>query len=265
MLTRKQGIIHNPEMLGPHTEIFGLITPGDWVDFFRYISEPYEGILVPESDNRDLKSLLIPKVMAAKGKFDVVFQPEYVPPELGEWDEEDERLPSGGDGNGPVPFFLKANTGPRWILGGVLSRPFVTTAQSGGVCAISSIESSDVYGADASLAVLSRFMTFRTVDHCLAVLEGTLIVRLREGSAVKEEVFREGETVVISAGQAFALEFRSKYVRVWSFTDGDGIEALVQRVGREIEGVLLPEREEVQGADEEVVRRAARELSVDVD
>lgn len=265
VLTRKQGIIHNPEMLGPHTEIFGLITPGDWVDFFRYISEPYEGILVPESDNRDLKSLLIPKVMAAKGKFDVVFQPEYVPPELGEWDEDDERLPRGGDGNGPVPFFLKANTGPRWILGGVLSRPFVTTAQSGGVCAISSIESSDVYGADASLAVLSRFMTFRTVDHCLAVLEGTLIVRLREGSAVKEEVFREGETVVIPAGQAFALEFRSKYVRVWSFTDGDGIEALVQRTGREIEGVLLPEREEVQGADEEAVRRAARELSVDVD
>ena len=68
-------MIHNPEMLGPHTEIYGLITPGDWVDFFRYVSEPYEGILVPETDDRDLKSLLIPKVMAAKGKFDVVSTP----------------------------------------------------------------------------------------------------------------------------------------------------------------------------------------------
>lgn len=25
------------EMLDPYTEIYGLITPGDWVDFFRYI------------------------------------------------------------------------------------------------------------------------------------------------------------------------------------------------------------------------------------
>ena len=30
-------------MIGPHTEIQGLIAPGDRVDFFRYVSEPYEG------------------------------------------------------------------------------------------------------------------------------------------------------------------------------------------------------------------------------
>ena len=107
-------------MVGPHTELQGLITPGDWVDFFRYVSEPYEGILVPESDNRDLKSLLIPKVMAAKGKFDVVFQPHYVPPEVSDWTKEDEKLPEGHQG-----YFLRANTGPRWMLGGVMSRPFV--------------------------------------------------------------------------------------------------------------------------------------------
>lgn len=123
-------------MIGPHTELSGLITPGDWVDFFRYVSEPYEGLLVPENDNRDLKSLLIPKVIAAKGQFDVVFQPDYKPPELGEWKKEDEELPGSQQG-----YFLRANTGPRWMLGGVMSRPFVTTKQSNGVCAISSIES----------------------------------------------------------------------------------------------------------------------------
>ncbi|KAL4916863.1 RmlC-like cupin domain-containing protein [Aspergillus aurantiobrunneus] len=244
------GVIHNPEMLGPHTEIYGLITPGDWVDFFRYISEPYEGVLVPENDPRDLKSILVPKVMAAKGQFDVVFQPEYVPPPLSEWDGDDENLPAG-----PAPFFLKANTGPRWMLGGVLSRPFVTTAQSGGVCAISSIESSGDYGGRES--VLGRFMAFERVDHCLAVLEGTLGVRVR-GDEGAVEVFREGETVVIPAGRAFALEFRSRYVRVWSFTDGDGIEALVQRAGREFGGVVLPERVTVEKetVDEEVVQRS---------
>ncbi|KAB8255400.1 RmlC-like cupin [Aspergillus pseudonomiae] len=224
-------VVHNPEMLGPHTELYGLITPGDWVDFFRHVSEPYEGLLVPESDDRDLKSLLIPKVMAAKEKFDVVFQPNYQPPDLGDWTKYDERLPDSSQ-----PFYLRANTGPRWMLGGVMSRPFITTTQSNGVCAISSIESSNQY----SPSLLSEYMTFHDVDHCLCIQEGTLIVRLK---GLPDVVFREGETVVIPAGQTFALAFGSKYVRVWSFTDGDGIESLVHRLGTPFEGVVLPDRE----------------------
>ena len=217
-------------MLGPHTEIYGLITPGDWVDFFRYVSEPFEGLLVPENDDRDLKSLLIPKLMAAKENFDVVFQPDYQPPELGDWTKDDERLPERTQG-----FYLRANTGPRWMLGGVMSRPFITTAQSDGVCAISSIESSQIYGP----LLFSKYMTFGAVDHCLCVLEGTLVVRLK-GAA--DAVFREGETVVIPAGQSFALDFASRYVRVWSFTDGNGIEALVRRLGKPFEAVVLPDQ-----------------------
>lgn len=219
-------------MLGPHTELHGLITPGDWVDFFRHVSEPYEGLLVPETDDRDLKSLLIPKVMAAKEKFDVVFQPHYQPPELSDWvDGEDNELPTSSQ-----PFFLRANTGPRWMLGGVMSRPFVTTTQSNGVCAISSIESSKTSGE----TLFSRFMTFDKVDHCLCVQEGTLVVRLKDSSSSSCEL-REGETAVIPAGQPFALDFASRYVRVWSFTDGDGIETLVHRLGQQVDGVVLPD------------------------
>lgn len=217
-------------MIGPHTEIQGLITPGDWVDFFRYVSEPYEGILVPESDNRDLKSILIPKVMAAKGRFDVVFQPDYQPPEVSEWTQDDEKLPDGHEG-----YFLRANTGPRWILGGVVSRPFLTTKQSNGVCAISSIESSKEYGP----TLFSRYMTFAKVDHCFCVMEGTLKLRLQDSG---DSVFREGETVVVPAGQAFALEFESKYVKIHSFSDGDGIESLVHQLGQPLGAVVLPEQ-----------------------
>lgn len=217
-------------MIGPHTELQGLITPGDWVDFFRYVSEPYEGILVPETDNRDLKSLLIPKVMAAKGKFDVIFQPHYVPPEVSDWTKEDEKLPDGNQG-----YFLRANTGPRWMLGGVMSRPFVTTKQSTGVCAISSIESSKDYGE----TIFSKYMTFTSVDHCLCVMEGALKVSLQDAG---ETIFREGETVVIPAGQAFSLGFESKYVKLHSFADGDGIESLIHQVGQQIEEVVLPDQ-----------------------
>ncbi|KAF9893929.1 hypothetical protein FE257_008900 [Aspergillus nanangensis] len=245
-------VIHNPEMLGPHTEIYGLITPGDWVDFFRYVSEPYTGLLVPESDDRDLKSLLIPKVMVAKGQFDVVFQPEYQPPAVGDWTAEDEKLPPGQE-----PFFLRANTGPRWMLGGVMSRPFVTTAQNNGLFAISSIESSSVY---SSGVLGGYYMTFEKVDHCLCVLEGTLGVRLKGETGETENMLREGETVVVPAGQAFALDFKSRYVRVWSFTDGDGVEALVRRLGRPCESVVLPDQEAEW--DVAAVETVARELNV---
>ncbi|PWY91380.1 RmlC-like cupin [Aspergillus sclerotioniger CBS 115572] len=238
-------VVHNPELLGPHTETYGVVTPGDWVDFFRYVSEPYDGILVPEDDDRDLKSLLIPKVMAAKQDFDVVFQPHYQPPELGEWTKDEERLPET-----PQPYFLRANTGPKWMLGGVMSRPFITTSQSSGVCAISSIESSHTYGE----TLLSKFMTFQSVDHCLCVLEGTLTVRLKDSP---EATFREGETVVIPAGQAFALGFASRYVRVWSFTDGDGIETLIHRLGKQFDGAVLPDQApELDTADVKPVAEA---------
>ncbi|OGM47357.1 dioxygenase [Aspergillus bombycis] len=243
-------VVHNPEMLGPHTEIYGLITPGDWVDFFRHVSEPYEGLLVPESDDRDLKSLLIPKVMAAKEKFDVVFQPNYQPPDLGDWTKDDERLPESSQ-----PFYLRANTGPRWMLGGVMSRPFITTIQSNGVCAISSIESSNKYGP----SLLSEDMTFHDVDHCFCIQEGTLVVRLK---GLPDAVFREGETVVIPAGQTFALAFDSRYVRVWSFTDGDGIESLAHRLGKPFEGVVLPDKE--LEWDSAQVGSVAKELNVDI-
>ena len=114
-------------MLGPHTEILGLIAPGDWVDFFRYVSEPFNGLLVPEFDDRDLKSLLIPKVMTAKDRFDVVFVRDYQPPAVSEWEEGEGKLPEGSE-----PYFLRYMTGPRYMAGGVMSRPFITTKQSAG-------------------------------------------------------------------------------------------------------------------------------------
>ncbi len=89
------------------------------MDFFRYIGEERNSIILPEDDDRPLLDILIPKVMAAKGKYDVVFHPTHQGCDLSEWDAEDEKLPDG-----PEPYYLHANTGPRWMLGGVMSRPF---------------------------------------------------------------------------------------------------------------------------------------------
>jgi hypothetical protein len=82
-------------------------------------------------------------------------------------------------------------------------------------------------------------------------MEGALRVKLQ---GADDGVFREGETVVIPAGQAFSLVFESKYVKFHSFTDGDGIESLIHAAGQPFQGAVLPdqapeyERSEVESA-----------------
>lgn len=250
-------MIHNPELLGPHSEQLGLVAPGDWVDFFRYVAESYSGVILPEGDDRDLKGHIIPKVMAAKDRFDVQFvRPggDYKPPEVGDWLESENVLPGPGEA-----YFLRANTGPRHILGGVISRPFIFSSQCSGKFAITSLESSSVYGKSP---LAERWLTFQKVDHCFCIQEGLLRVRLRkDGNAATDwaEV-REGQTVLVPAGQGFLLDFGSRYVRAITFTNGRGIEELVKLGGGDCASVVLPE--EAAPVDQTKLQQACGEVEV---
>ncbi|KAK4236092.1 putative cupin domain-protein [Achaetomium macrosporum] len=176
---------HNPKMVGPHTEILRLTAPDDWVDFFR--------------------RHIVPKVTAAKDRFDVHF------------------VFRGGRGEG----------------GGGISRPFITAAHCGGRFAISSIERSNTYQDDRKRTLGERWLTFPTVDHCLVIFERLLKVRLKgrdEWTAV-----REGQTLTIAAGQTFALEFASCYVRAISLTNGRRMEELIQTAGSSFAGFVFPD------------------------
>ncbi|CAK7205299.1 hypothetical protein SEUCBS139899_008068 [Sporothrix eucalyptigena] len=249
-------VIHNPELLGPHTETLGLVAPGDWIDFFRYVSESYGGVLVPENDDRNLKALLIPKVMAAKDRFDVHFERDYTPPSVGDWLDTENDLPGSLQ-----PYFLKSETGPRWLAGGVLSRPFITAVQTEGKFAISSIESSSAY--PSTFLDGKRYLTFNDVDHCFFVIEGTLTVQLKGEEGVN--TVTAGETLVVSAGQAFALSFASRFVKTFAFTNGPGLEALIYEAsGRErFPGFVLPD--ELPAWDASQLEAAATKLGVKVE
>jgi hypothetical protein len=192
----------------------------------------------------------MPKLIAAKDRFDVHFARDYQPPEISDWLDTENLLPS------PLqPYFLRSNTGPKWMLGGVMSRPFINASQSGGKFAISSIESSGVFGKSP----LAQWLTFPTVDHCFYVAEGLLRVKVGDDDDQWNSV-REGQTVVISAGQAFMLEFQSRYVRVISFTNGCGIEQLIQTAGSVCSGCVLPE--EPSQWDDVSIQIACKELGV---
>jgi hypothetical protein len=192
-----------------------LITPGEWVDFFRYISEEYSGIILPEFDQSNLIQILIPKVMAAKGKYDVVFHPQHKGCEVTDCNSEDEKLPETTE-----PYFLRANTGPRWILGGVVSRPFVTTKQSHGKFAISSIESS----SRLEPSPLSQNLIYPSLHHLFVVFEGVLEVTI---SGCEPAKISEGEVIFVPANTTFSMKFVSKFLRLWSFSSGDGVEAVI--------------------------------------
>ncbi|KAK0611313.1 RmlC-like cupin domain-containing protein, partial [Immersiella caudata] len=242
------GVIHNPLPIGPHTELLGLVAPGDWVDFFRRVGEKYEGVVVPEGDARDLVGWLRGKGQVV-AEADVHFVKGYEAPEVGEWEEGECVLPGPGEG-----YFLKADTGPRWMLGGVMSRPFICARQCEGRFAISGIESSCVYAEEPFGGC---FLRFREVDHCFFVMEGELRVLLEGGEWT---VARSGETVVVSAGWAFKLAFGSKYVRFVSFTNGEGLEAVIHGAGAQFEGCVLPD--EVGKADRARLEVTCEDLGV---
>ncbi|OQD65899.1 hypothetical protein PENPOL_c005G07111 [Penicillium polonicum] len=244
-------VIHAPVLLGPHTETMGLVAPGDWIDFFRYVGEMYEGIVVPENDNRNLGAMLGKKMIVAKDHFDVHFKRDYQPPGVEDWLDTENTLPAPGE-----PYFLRANTGPRWLLGGVMSRPFILSSQCSGKFSIASIESSKIYKSTP----LGRWLSFPAVDHCFCVQEGLLRVKLRSSGDSWSEV-REGQTLVIAAGDAFVLDFASRYVRVWSFTNGRGIEQVVQNAGTQTFGYVLPDSH--VSWEEEKLSNVCRELGVE--
>lgn len=199
----------------------------------------------------------MPKVIAAKDRFDVNFvrDPTFVPPALGDWLPEENELP----GQVLAPYFLKANMGPRWMVGGVLSRPFLRAAHVEGRFAISSIESSGKYPAGA--AALARWFTFPSVDHCFCVQEGLLRIKLK-GQAEWDSV-REGQTVVLSAGETFTLDFGSRFVRAFSFTNGPGIEEVIHEAGAQVEHVILPD--EVGEVDQDKFSKACETLGVTIE
>lgn len=93
--------------------------------------------------------------------------------------------------------------------------------QSSGQFAITSIESSN----RLSNSVLSGSYVFDKVHQVCHVLDGATIAK-NDGQA-SGDLVRAGETVFIPAGMGISLSFVDRYIRSWSFTSGDGLEALL--------------------------------------
>ncbi|KAK4947788.1 hypothetical protein LTR10_013296 [Elasticomyces elasticus] len=194
------GTVHQYQILGEYTEFVGLIVPGGWEEFFRFIGEPYDGPMFPLEDDRNVFEVLIPKLKAASEKFDMipVRDPKLAEIKPQTWSEgKDNALPGG-----LKPYFLRAGTGPKFLVGGLVVSPLATGAESGGRFSIGSIEGSSWHEESA----LTNKFTFDDVHHAFQVADGSVTFSLDD----TETTLNVGETIYVPRGRAFSITLESR-------------------------------------------------------
>lgn len=224
------GTIHQYQILGDYTEFVGLIVPGGWEEFFRFIGEPYAGPMFPLVDERNVFEVLIPKLKAAAEKFDMIPVRDHPAVQPQPWrDGEDNKLPGALE-----PYFLRAGTGPRYLAGGVVVSPLVGAVESGGRFSIACVEGSSWHDNSP----LAETFRFANVHHAIQVVDGQLGLAIGD----QEAVLHVGETAYIPKTTSFSMGFQSRYTKFYVFISGMGLADLLCELGHSFRQTIPPER-----------------------
>lgn len=222
-------------MLGHHAEMVGLIVPGGWEEFFRFIGEPYDGAAWPTEDPRNFFEVLLPKLKAAAEKFDMIPCPQHIACQPEELTAKDNRLPASLQ-----PYFLKNGTGPAYAVGGTVLRPLITTAETDNKFSIASLEGSSNANLQTSVFQSDgRRLQFSSVHHAFQVVEGAVSFSI--GSRRPSRVCA-GELVYVPKVTEFTLEFASRYAKIYVFVNGRGLIGLLQDLGQAFHQPMLPQK-----------------------
>lgn len=211
----------------------GLIMPGGWEEFFRFIGEPYSGPLWPLDDQRNVFKVLIPRLKAAAEQFDMVPCPQHKQFGPSPWQEDDNRLPGA-----PEPYFLKSGSGPAYLSGGMVCRPLITTAESNGKFVIGSIEGSS-HHHESDMFASGRRLKFQSTHHAFQVVEG--VVEFGLGSSTPAYL-HAGELVYVPSGTELAIRIRSRYAKMYAFSSGKGLVELLCHIGEAYAAPIPPEK-----------------------
>lgn len=243
-----KGTIHKYQIDSEHNEFIGLIIPGGWEEFFRFIGEPYSGPLFPTNDHRNPMEVLIPKLMAASEKFDMIPVREKAHFEVQPWDGSETKLPGVCENGG---YFLRENAGEKFVVGGTVVRPMATRKETNGRFSIYSLEASSIHKGKG----LSKPVKFASTHHAIFTVEGIMKV-LIDGN---EALAKAGETTFVPAGSSFTVEAESKYSRAYVFANGGGIGEILTSVGEKYELSAVPG--EAAAWDQSKVKNLETELS----
>ncbi|KAK4544585.1 hypothetical protein LTR36_004157 [Oleoguttula mirabilis] len=244
--------VHQYQVLGAHSEMIGLIVPGGWEEFFRFIGEPYSGPMWPMEDNRKIYEVLIPKLKAAAEKFDMVPLPQHKQFAPQDWQDDENRLPGKLE-----PYFLKNATGPAYEVGGTVVRPLATTAETDGKFSIGSIEASSHYHQHSVFAKEKQCLRFDNVHHAFQVVSGSVEFHLDSSAPSK---LAAGELIYVPKGTAFRFQATSRASKMYAFASGGGVTELLIKLGKEHSSTILPEPEKVGGCDVAALERLQPEF-----
>ncbi|CZR58096.1 related to dioxygenase [Phialocephala subalpina] len=241
------GTIHQYQIDSAHTEFIGLIIPGGWEEFFRFIGEPYVGPLFPTNDRRNPFEVLIPKLMAATEKFDMIPVREKAQFDPQPWDGSEVSLPGKCEDGG---YFLKEGAGEKFVVGGTVVRPMARREETNGRFSIYSLEASSVHAGKG----LNKNVEFKDTHHAVYTVEGVVKLGI-DGSEVNTTV---GETTFVPAGTKWTFEAGSTYARAYVFANGGGIGEILTSVGSKYDFAAVPA--EVESWDESGLKGLEAEL-----
>lgn len=234
--------------------MIGLIIPGGWEEFFRFIGEPYSGPLWPMDDQRNVFEVLIPKLKAAAEKFDMIPLPHHKGSPPSAWEDTDNVLPGRLE-----PYFLKAGSGPAWLAGGTVVRPIITTAESDGKFVIGSIEGSS-HHASAEILSDGKRIVFANTHHAFQISEGAVEFTVGDSPSA---ILHAGEIIYVPGGTAFNYQIRSRYAHFYAFASGKGIVELLVGVGEKYGSPIPPEKVE-QHVNDGKVKSVGKEVGCDI-
>ncbi|KAL3428227.1 cupin domain-containing protein [Phlyctema vagabunda] len=223
------GTIHQYQIDAAHTEFIGLIIPGGWEEFFRFIGEPYQGPLFPTSDRRNPFEVLIPKLMAATEKFDMIPVRDKAHFEPQPWDGSEKTLPGKCENGG---YFLKEGAGEKYAVGSTVVRPLCTRKETDGRFSIYELQGSRLTGGTPAQA-----FQFAETHHAIFTVEGVLELTV-DGSTVKTTA---NETTFVPAGAKWSLGVESSWARAYIFANGGGVGEVFTTLGSRYELPAVPQ------------------------
>lgn len=244
---RHQKTVHQYQIAATHTEFVGLIIPGGWEEFFRFIGEPYTGPLFPTNDNRNPFQVLIPKLIAATEKFDMIPVREKQSFDPQPWDGSEVSLPGKCEEGG---YFLRDGAGEKKSVGGLVVRGMATRKETNDRFSIYEIAGSGLS------AGFDQALKFAKTHHALQTVEGILKVTI-DG---KSTLASFGETVFIPAGTSFKVEIESKFAKAYLFANGGGLGEVLSSIGSAYTLPGVPNEQEAKSADTSALKGLEGEL-----
>jgi hypothetical protein len=203
--------------------------PGGWEEFFRFIGEPYSGPLFPTNDKRNPFEVLIPKLIAATEKFDMIPVREKAQFNPQPWDGTETKLPGVCENGG---YFLKDDAGEKFVVGGAVVRALASRKETSGRFSVYTFEA----GAAHAGTALKR-LKFEETHHAFYTESGAFKFLIDEVEALAIA----GETTFVPAGTTWSVEAESHYAKAYLFANGGGFGEVLACIGTKYESVALPQ------------------------